>query len=334
MKLSVSRGSARDKMSGQNTILVHFGTRFYKRTALQKADSRPMHAFGRKAARRLDRSRGYIRHRKLCVGCAAFSASGVEQDHEDPPPEMKKRLLWRVVAAAVAVCFLSVAISAIVCSVGLDVTTYRVNIDGIADGVRLVFISDLHGKSFGKDDSRLIAKIGEQEPDAVCLVGDMIGSGAGEEDIQALTGLIEKLCDIAPVFFAPGNHELEYMGSYADFSDRMTAAGAVFVNDNYADVTVGGQPLRISGTMGHGFYFGRTEEEFRASPEYRFLKDFEDTDIPRICLAHMPDTFIFNGAYTLWDVDLVLSGHTHGGLIRLPFVGGLYAPYAGLFPRI
>jgi len=88
---------------------------------------------------------------------------------------MKKRLLWRVVAAAVAVCFLSVAISAIVCSVGLDVTTYRVNIDGIADGVRLVFISDLHGKSFGKDDSRLIAKIGEQEPDAVCLVGDMIG---------------------------------------------------------------------------------------------------------------------------------------------------------------
>ena len=115
--------------------------------------------------------------------------------------------------------------------------------------------------------------------------------------------------------------------------DRIAQIGAVVVNDSYADVTLAGQPLRIGGTMGHGFAFGRTAEEFAASPEYVFLKAFENTELPKICLAHMPDTFIFNGAYTLWDVDLVLSGHTHGGLVRLPFIGGLYAPMQGLFPK-
>ena len=117
-----------------------------------------------------------------------------------------------------------------------------------------------------------------------------------------------------------------------DFLDAVTAAGAVVVNDSYVDVTLAGQPLRIGGTFGHAFPFGRTAEEFAASPEYRFLTAFEDTDRPTVCLAHMPDTFIFNGAAGYWDVDLVLSGHTHGGLIRLPWVGGLYAPMQGWFP--
>ena len=85
---------------------------------------------------------------------------------------------------------------------------------------------------------------------------------------------------------------------------QIAQAGAVVVNDSFVDVTAAGQPLRIGGTMGHGFYFGRTQAEFEASPEYRFLTAFEDTDAPKICLAHMLDTFIFNGASTFWDADL------------------------------
>ena len=215
----------------------------------------------------------------------------------------------------------------------ISTASYSVALQNLGSSVRVILLSDLHGKSFGRENSRLIAKIQEQSPDAIFLDGDMIDRSADPTDVQELLRLIKRLHEIAPVYFAPGNHELEYMQTDTSLLTQVTEAGAVIVNDSYVDVTIAAQPLRIGGTMGHAFYFGRSEEEFSSSPEYQFLKAFEDTDVPKICLAHMPDTFIFNGAYNLWNVDLILSGHTHGGLIRLPFIGGLYAPMQGWFPE-
>lgn len=215
----------------------------------------------------------------------------------------------------------------------ISTTSYSVALQNLGSSVRVILLSDLHGKSFGRENSRLIAKIEEQTPDVIFLDGDMIDRSADSADVQELLRLIKRLHEIAPVYFAPGNHELEYMQTDTSLLTQVAEACAVVVNDSYADVTIAGQPLRIGGIMGHAFYFGRSEEEFSSSPEYQFLKAFEDTDVPKICLAHMPDTFIFNGAYNLWNVDLVLSGHTHGGLIRLPFIGGMYAPMQGWFPE-
>lgn len=228
---------------------------------------------------------------------------------------------------------LSIMICIIICNTAVSVVSYNVKVDCVTTPVHAVVISDLHGKEFGRENSRLIAKIEAQDPDVIFLVGDMIECDSDKDDVQRLLSFIEALVPVAPVYFSPGNHELEYIETDDTLLEQVVGAGAVVVNDSYVDVEIAGQTLRIGGTMGHGFPFGRTKEEFEASPEYVFLRDFENTDEPKICLAHMPDTFIFNGAYNYWDVDLVLSGHTHGGLIRIPFAGGLYAPMQEWFPE-
>ena len=238
----------------------------------------------------------------------------------------------RIAASVLGAFTAALLLSILYCRFFIRTVEYTIPLRGIGSPVRIAVISDLHGREFGRENARLIEKIRAQKPDAIFLDGDMIDRGTDSSDLQGLLHLIRALCEIAPVYFAPGNRELEYMETDPSLPDQAAAAGAVVVNDSYVDVTIAGQALRIGGTMGHGFYFGRSQEEFEASPEYQFLKDFEQTDVPRICLAHMPDTFIFNGAYDLWDVDLVISGHTHGGLIRLPFAGGLYAPMQGWFP--
>ncbi len=237
------------------------------------------------------------------------------------------------VAVMTVVCLAAIFLSVLLDNVRISTSSYAVSMEKLWTPIRLVLLSDLHGRTFGRDNSRLIARVGSQSPDVILLAGDMLDRSADEEEVQKLLQLLEGLCEIAPVYFAPGNHELEYMKADDTLLDRVARTGATVVNDSYVDIAVNGQPLRIGGTMGYGFYFGRSEEEFTSSPEYRFLKDFENTGVPKICLAHMPDTFIFNGAYDMWDVELVLSGHTHGGLIRLPFIGGLYAPMQGWFPE-
>lgn len=245
---------------------------------------------------------------------------------------MKRKKHLVKITAATVIC-LTAFLAVLFGNAHISTASYSVALQNLGSSVRVILLSDLHGKSFGRENSRLIAKIQEQSPDAIFLDGDMIDRSADPTDVQELLRLIKRLHEIAPVYFAPGNHELEYMQTDTSLLTQVTEAGAVIVNDSYVDVTIAGQPLRIGGTMGHAFYFGRSEEEFSSSPEYQFLKAFEDTDVPKICLAHMPDTFIFNGAYNLWNVDLILSGHTHGGLIRLPFIGGLYAPMQGWFPE-
>ena len=217
----------------------------------------------------------------------------------------------------------------------LSVTEYNIKLYGLSGSARVVVISDLHGKEFGRDNIRLLTKISEQKPDAIFVVGDMLSDSDAENDFFETVNLLIELLDIAPVYFSYGNQEKEYSDDIITaFQNAITEAGVMVLDDTFADCEIGGQKIRIGGTMGHAFPFGRTKEEFENSNEYIFLRNMEKTSLPTIVLAHMPDTFIFNGAHNYWsNIDLVVSGHTHGGVVRLPFVGGLYSPMQGLFPE-
>lgn len=242
-----------------------------------------------------------------------------------------KTLLWLLLAAAV----FTVALSALICRYAIEVTEYSVALSGLSGEARVAVLSDLHSREFGKDNCRLLAKVAAQSPDAIFVVGDMINSDAKDGEVTKLLTLIEKLGKIAPVYFSPGNHERAYMNSTGTALLAMVAsAGATVLNDTYTDVTIGEGTFRIGGTLGYAFPFGRSMAEFEASEEYVFLKEMEASPLPTIVLAHLPDAFIFNSAASYWEhIDLVISGHTHGGVVRLPFIGGLYAPMQGWFPK-
>ena len=231
---------------------------------------------------------------------------------------------------------LGLTIAATVISNGfIKITEYNVDLPGLSSNARIVVISDLHGKEYGKDNARLVSKISEQKPDAIFVVGDMLDDSDADNDFAKTTTLLIELSDIAPIYLSLGNQEKEYSGDIIDsFTNAIAENGVTVLDDTFVDCEINGQKLRIGGTMGHAFPFGRTMEEFENSDEYIFLKDMEKTDSPTIVLAHMPDTFIFNGAHNYWsNIDLVVSGHTHGGVVRLPFLGGLYSPMQGLFPE-
>ena len=177
-----------------------------------------------------------------------------------------KKQVFRIITAAAVLFILALTLSVLLSAVCLHVQHYEIELRGLQSKVRLVLLSDLHCKSFGKDNARLLAKVEAQSPDAICLAGDMIDRNADAEDVQKFLDFVKALRKIAPVFFSPGNHELGYMASDELLLDRIEKSGAAVFNDSYADVILAGQPLRIGGTMGHGFAFGRTEEEFAASP--------------------------------------------------------------------
>ena len=244
--------------------------------------------------------------------------------------KFKKSIL--MISAFIIVITITATIFSNAC---IKISEYTINLSGLSGSARIVVISDLHGKEYGKDNRQLLAKISEQNPDAIFVVGDMLDDGDAENSFSKTTKLLNTLLDIAPVYFSYGNQEKEYSDDIIDgFVKTITESGIIVLDDSFVDCEIGGQKIRIGGTMGHAFPFGRTKEDFENSNEYIFLKDMEKTDLPTIVLAHMPDTFIFNDAHNYWsNIALVVSGHTHGGIVRLPFAGGLYSPMQGFFPE-
>ena len=248
---------------------------------------------------------------------------------------MKPNKLTKLSFIILAIILVLTIAATVISNVCIKLSEYTIKLSGLSGNAKVVVISDLHGKEYGKDNKQLLDKISEQKPDAIFVVGDMLSDSDAESGFSKTQNLLFTLLDIAPVYLSYGNQEKEYSGDILDsFRKAITEKGVVVLDDSFVDCQIGGQELRIGATMGHAFPFGRTKEEFENSDEYIFLKDMQETDSPTIVLAHMPDTFIFNGAHNYWsNIDLVVSGHTHGGVIRLPVAGGIYAPMQGLFPE-
>lgn len=245
-----------------------------------------------------------------------------------------KKMLLKIVLGVLLAAVLASAVSAVVCSRELKVTEYDVDIDGLTSPARVVVISDLHSREYGNDNSTLLALIAAQHPDAVFAVGDMINRSADEEDILQFLELLVKLQEIAPVYYSPGNHESDYMADRdSGLLGRVSATGVTVLLDEYVETQLGGNTVRIGGTMGHYYRYEWSEEQKNDPPDYAMQEEIGSTDVPSIVLMHMPENMIADSARKNWNADLYISGHTHGGVVRLPLIGGLVAPTQGLFPK-
>ncbi len=239
-----------------------------------------------------------------------------------------------IFAALLALLLIAAGISAYVCSRWIKVTQYDVDLEGITNPVRLVVVSDLHGKVYGDDNAPLFDLVAEQKPDAIVLLGDLFPSDIQETDISYVLGLTDKMQSIAQVCFAMGNHEASYTLRYGNgWIDLIQDTGAIVFDETWTDLELCGSTIRIGGSLGHGYLFGRTNEEFKASADFMFLTEMQESPFPTILLAHFPDTVALSDGPKRWEIDLVLSGHTHGGVIRVPGIGGVFAPLQGWWPR-
>ena len=213
----------------------------------------------------------------------------------------------------------------------LTVSHFTVQSSKISEPFRIVLISDLHEHQFGRGNEKLAEKIREQSPDLINIDGDMINGDS--ENADTAVELVRALKETAPVYYSFGNHEYSYMeAGHGDLTEELEAAGAVVLNYQSIDIDVKGNQIRLGGLYEYGFETGMQSEEEneRAVP---YLEEYADTDRYLIMCAHRPESFYPWDMADQWGIDLVLSGHLHGGQVIIPGVGGLYNSLDGFFPK-
>lgn len=245
---------------------------------------------------------------------------------------MKKKG-FRVGLAAAVLC---AGLAWLLCSLhmsrhGLTCTHYTVSTGKVDAPVRIVHLTDLHNREFGEKNAQLVELVARQEPDLIALTGDMLCGD--ERSTQVIAELTGQLSEIAPVYASLGNHEKAHALLYkTDFEELYAQAGAQLLERGYADVSVGGQTLRIGGLLGYALPEKYLVTGEAKADECEFLREFENTPHYTVLLCHYPLCFLQNHVLEDWNFDCVLTGHFHGGVVRLPLIGGLYAPDIGLFP--
>lgn len=242
---------------------------------------------------------------------------------------MKKRII-SVFLIGIVVLFLFVFINILCSSCFLKSEKLSISSEKVKNSVRIALLTDLHGQTFGKCNEKLVSAVEKQEPDIICITGDIVDKN--KDTIEIATGLIEQLTKIAPVYVSLGNHEYEYPDLDVDgIITLYKKAGAEVVDFNYVETQINGSEIRIGGFYGYGC---PDKNENTTAKDSLFLKEFQSTENFKLLLSHMPHAWYHAGSLDFWDPDLVLCGHTHGGQIRIPFIGGLYAPDMGWFPGI
>lgn len=213
----------------------------------------------------------------------------------------------------------------------LDITEYTLENDNLPESFnefKIVHLSDLHNTEFGKDNEKLLKIIKEQKPDAVFVTGDTIDGFY--TNIQIPINLFKEVLKICDVYFVVGNHESRVnINVYTEFIDTLNEIGVIVLKDSSAYIKKYEEKIQVIGLKDSSEYKADYNNDY-GDKITEAINNLDDKTTFSILLSHHPELF---PEYKNTDVDLVFSGHAHGGQFRLPFIGGIIAPEQGLFPE-
>jgi len=195
------------------------------------------------------------------------------------------------------------------------------------EGFRIAQVSDLHNAKIGKGNIELINTIKNAEPDVIAITGDMIDSR--RTDVQVALEFAKEAVKIAPCYYVNGNHELR-ADEYQDLKEGLLEAGVKVLENEKLEIVKGADKVSIIGLSDPSFESNALDiAEDEIIDTYLRKLVYGDENY-KILLSHRPEMF---ESYEEAGVDLALSGHAHGGQIRLPVLGGIIAPHQGIFPK-
>lgn len=216
----------------------------------------------------------------------------------------------------------------------LVIKKYQYESSKLKKDLRIVLLTDLHGVSFGKGNKRLIDKINSLKPDLIMVSGDMY-TAYKNNDTSVPSQLLLELSSVYPVYYANGNHELKTqirVDEFGDIYEHFTES----INENDMHHLVNEREFIEEYNVdicGLNLPFEYYKKGLKIVPDVEKMDELlgQPNDMSvNILLAHNPEYF---EQYVKWGADLILSGHYHGGLMKIPFIGGFISPRYTLFPK-
>ena len=214
----------------------------------------------------------------------------------------------------------------------IDITKYSIKSKSIDSRIKIAHLSDLHSKPF----KAVLAKLNKIKPDIICVTGDYINDRARNKD--KMLDFARDLVAIAPVYYITGNHERR-LESFDEIMQSLKESGFNVLLNEVAEIDIKGNIIDILGLdenmADHKDYRARKAGTFEYKDMKPYFEELDNKDGFKIVLSHCPENFegLKEMNYSQYDFDIQLSGHAHGGQFILPFIGPVFSPGQGLFPK-
>ena len=247
------------------------------------------------------------------------------------PTPKKKTRLFTLILPIFTLLILSLSAWIIWANKALELNSYTIQSEQIPasfDSFRIAHLSDLHNAEMGKDNEKLLSLLREANPDIIVITGDIVD--CHRTDIDIVLHFAEKAVEIAPCYYVSGNHESLIGEDYERLKSGLIERKITVLSDEKIVLERGGETVSLLGVNDPGFLIHYLSNDCATVMENKLQYFSIDESEYTILLSHRPELF---EVYAEYGMDLVFTGHAHGGQFRLPWIGGLYAPNQGLLPE-